>query len=170
VGWLLALSHFPRYGEGQTRPVLVSMGGKQHQEGGLQGPPPQLPARHQAGCPPSPRPSGDRREAAAPLPGPCPSGGLTGTLPPAAACSGYPLVQFCIIKLPWLFLLETFTILCLAGKDDCSKPKLGINYTTTLHFSYKGKLCGKSCESTSFLCPPGKAQSGRPLTSQMSYF
>lgn len=75
----------------------------------------------------------------------------------AAASPGYRSVQFCIIKLPWLFLLETFTILCLAGKDDCSKPKLGINYTTTLHFSYKGKLCGKSCESTSFLCPPSKA-------------
>lgn len=76
--------------------------------------------------------------------------------------------KFCIIKLPWLFPLETFTIPCLAGKDDCSKPKLGINYTTTLHFSYKGKLCGKSCESTSFLCPPSEAGSGWPPTLQTS--
>lgn len=111
---------------------------------------------------------GDPWEVAAPLPSPCPSAGLAGTLPRAAACCGHHLVQFCIIKLPWLFLLETFTILCLAGNDDCSKPKLGINYTTTLHFSYKGKLCGKSCESTSLLCPPSKAHRGRPRTSRMS--
>lgn len=57
-----------------------------------------------------------------------------------AECSGYHRVQPCIIKLPWLLTSETLTIPCSAGKDDCSKPKLGINYTTTLHFFfYKGK-------------------------------
>lgn len=139
-------------------------------EGGLQGHHRgSLPVTSSApaGCP-TPRPFGDPREGAAPLPSPCPSAGLAGTLRRAAARGGYHSVQFCIIKLPWLFLLETFTILCLAGKDDCSKPKLGINYTTTLHFSYKGKLCGESCESTSFRCPPSQAHRGRPPTSQMS--
>lgn len=85
---------------------------------------------------------------------PLPPPGFLGTpCPPLAVAegSGYPLVQSCIIKLPWLFASETFTIPCSAGKDDCSKPKLGINYTTTLHFFfYKGKLCGKSCAGSSF--------------------
>lgn len=71
---------------------------------------------------------------------PCAPKGLPGTLVPVAECSGYHRVQPCIIKLPWLFASETFTIPRSAGKDDCSKPKLGINYTTTLHFFfYKGK-------------------------------
>lgn len=159
MGWLLVFSHFPgtgKDGEGQCWQAW-GLSGTQGERAA--GPPPWLPAHHRLrairlshpgtfwgppgrGCPP---------------PRPCPPAGLSGTLRRAAACCGYHSVQFCIIKLPWLFLLETFTILCLAGKDDCSKPKLGINYTTTLHFSYKGKLCGKSCESTSFLCPPSKA-------------
>lgn len=123
MGWLLVFFPFSRYRGGRPRPVgcgVTSTG----------------PCLSPAPCHQVFPPRGFRG-----IPGkrllPCPSGGLTGT----AACRGYHLVQFCIIKLPWLFLLETFTILCLAGKDDCSKPKLGINYTTTLHFSYKGKNC-----------------------------
>lgn len=76
-----------------------------------------------------------------PLASPCPPEGLPGTLLPVAECSGYHQVQSCIIKLPWLFASETFTIPCSAGKDDCSKPKLGINYTTTLHFSSTKENC-----------------------------
>lgn len=60
---------------------------------------------------------------------------------PGAECSGYHGVQSCIIKPPWLFASETFTVPCSAGKDDCSKPKLGINYTTTLHFSFTKQNC-----------------------------
>lgn len=76
-----------------------------------------------------------------PLASPCPPEDLPGTLLPVAECSGYHWVQSCIIKLPWLFASETFTIPCSAGKDDCSKPKLGINYTTTLHFSSTKENC-----------------------------
>lgn len=56
---------------------------------------------------------------------------------------------------------------CPAGKDDCSKPKLGINYTTTLHFFfffYKGEkkpkktVCGKSCADNQ---PPSRRSSLR---------
>lgn len=78
---------------------------------------------------------------------------------PQRAAPGPILLNSTLSKLPWLVLLETFTIPCLPGKDDCSKPKLGINYTTTLHFSYKGKLlpCPPALEG-----PPKEQSTERP--------
>lgn len=136
MGWLLPSSLFPGTGEDAEGRAGERGGHSAHPAG----PPAQLPACHhlctlslchpQAFWGPS-----------------CPPKGVL----PGAERSGYHRVQSCIIKLPWLFASETFTVPCSAGKDDCSKPKLGINYTTTLHFFFhKGKLCGKSRAGTSF--------------------
>lgn len=162
MGWLLAFSPFSWYEEGWTKRVH-----------GISGTPAEWAARSPAQLPattgsmccrhPSLRLLGTPKKRLLP----CPTMGLAGTLPQAAA--GIVRFNSALSNFFGSFYWKLLTILCLAGTDDCSKPKLGINYTTTLHFSYKGKLCGKSCESTSFPWPPCKACGGRPLAPQMAW-
>lgn len=134
MGWPLPSSLFPGTWGGRRRPGLGSVGDAQHPCRATSAGPCLSPPLH---APPLPPPG----FLGTPLASPCPPEDLPGTLLPVAECSGYHRVQSCIIKLPWLFALETFTIPCSAGKDDCSKPKLGINYTTTLHFSSTKENC-----------------------------